>query len=90
MPFFLILQTFIRFSSFALQRLRIFALSICTNKQKIMTSLFDKGKAHYERQAYDDAVRSFAQGSAEQLYNLCRMWSANAANMGWAQRKIWQ
>ena len=47
-----------------------------------MTSFFDKGKAHYERQEYEDAVRCFAQGSAEQLCDLSRMWLGQCFEYG--------
>ena len=47
-----------------------------------MTSFFDKGKAHYERQEYEDAVRCFVHGSAEQLCDLSRMWLGQCFEYG--------
>ena len=60
----------------------IFASTSDANKQKFMTSFFDKGKAHYERQEYEDAVRCFVHGSAEQLCSLCRMWLGQCFEYG--------
>ena len=82
MPFFLILQTFPCFSNATARKLSIFASSNCANKQELMTYLFDKGKASYEQQVYDDAVRYFARGSAEQLCSSCRMWLGQCCEYG--------
>ena len=44
--------------------------------------MFDQGREHYLRQEYEDAVRCFIYGSAEQLCDSCRMWLGQCYEYG--------